>query len=72
VPHVFHGSGARRPEADAARCGLDPELATLDDAVHPTFVQDRGSIGAEVAEAGGRELEVVWLGNPEEHGRGER
>ena len=60
------GLGVQGFDVDAARCRLDPHLATADDAVEPTLVPEVGEIGPEDAEAVGRQLEVERLGQGEE------
>ncbi len=56
-------------DTDTAASRGDLHFAPGDDSDQSAVVPDRRPIGTEVAEAGGRELEVVRLGNTEEHGR---
>jgi hypothetical protein len=57
-----------RLDADTTRSRLDPHLLPRDHAMQPTLVPDSRLVGPEVAEPHGREVEVVGLRNPEEHG----
>ena len=54
-------------DRDAALDGGDSHLATRHDTVQATFVPDGRMIGAEAAEARRGELEVVRLGDPQNH-----
>ncbi len=47
--------------------GCDPHLATRDDAMQPSVVPHGRAVRSEIAEARRRELEVVRLGDPQQH-----
>ena len=53
--------GARGIDADAAGHRLDPDLPAGDDPMEAVVVPHRRPVRAEVAEAHGREMEVIRL-----------
>ena len=59
--------GARGIDADAVRHRLDPDLPAGDDPWRPSSCHTCRPVRAEVAEAHGREMEVIRLRDREQH-----
>jgi hypothetical protein len=70
VPNDGFDDGVERLDLDAARSGLDSNLAPADDAVHAALVPEVGEVRSERAVARRREREVERLRKRELQRRG--